>query len=219
MGCRVVRAVLWDMDGTILDSLPAIHAAANAALARQSMPPVGLATLRPWVGTPIREIFAALGARRDALDSMVAQYRMAYGTEATRAFPGMAEVLQALSRAGVRQAIVTTKNERLARRILGEHGLADLFQAVVGENGTRPLKPHPQSLFDACSELHVVADQAVMVGDTSHDLAAALAAGIRFIGVSWGYGDVETMRRPGIEVAESPRSLQTILASRFPVRA
>lgn len=203
------RAVLWDMDGTLVDSSDAIQAAMAVALRTLGRTPPRPDELRPMIGTPIRAIFAQSGAPEASLDELVRQYRAAYDNKSVQVFPGVLALLAGLQRAGCAQGIVTTKGDALADRALLDVGLRSFIDVIVGDNGKRPLKPDPAPVLEACSRLQVEPRHAVLVGDTVHDEAAARQAGAHFIGVSWGYGQFPPGH--GITIAQNATELTRFL--------
>lgn len=188
-----ITHILYDLDGTLVDSLPGIEYAARAACA-EILPGVVLPSLRPLIGPPIREMLARalpeLGPNE--LDALSAAFRRQYDTEGwrmSRLFPGTADVLHALSLTGIIQIVVTNKPRRASRVILEEFRLLKWITGLVARDGRIP---HYSSKGDmirfALEEWSIGADNVVMVGDTSEDGFAAAEAGIRFAWVAYGYG-------------------------------
>lgn len=196
------KAILWDLDGTVADSLAAILQAADLALADAGLPAMREDRLRPLIGTPIRTILALQGVPQAQLDRCVATYRARYDPRSAKPIAGVPALLRAAHAQGFLNAVVTTKADRLAAQALEGIGLREVFAVVIGDDGARPLKPHPQPVLDACAALGVAPEAATMVGDTMHDLEAARAAGVRFVAVPWGYGDLDGFRRLGADVAK-----------------
>jgi phosphoglycolate phosphatase-like HAD superfamily hydrolase len=216
---RLPRAVLWDLDGTLVDSSGSILCAANRALASEpGLRPLQMHELRPLIGIPIRDIFRRhLGTPDESLlDRLVGAYRAAYaGCQAlTSVHAGMADLLGRVAAAGARNVVVTTKGEQVARGVLDALGLARHVSGVVGDDGRRPLKPSPVPVADACRLAGAEPGDAVLVGDTAHDAEAARGAGVAFLGVAWGYGSAEGLRKAGWTVCGDAAQLAAALGAR-----
>lgn len=202
--CRVApRAVLFDLDGTLLDSKLSIRDTMNTVLKEWRLPLFTAAELDREIGKPLRDILATkFPATPDPaiLESMALRYREAYGESGwftVQVYPGLEALLGLLRARGVRLGVVTSKGEAEAEKVLLDLGIAHLLDTVVGDDDARPLKPDPAPVLEACRRLGVEPAQAVMVGDTIYDAKAALAADCPFIGVLWGIQDRPTMAAVG----------------------
>ena len=183
--------VLFDLDGTLVDSAPDLVGALNQLRAEQGLPPQPLKTLRPFVGTGAKgmvgaglQVFpedAAFSALKDRFLALYAQRLQ----QETALFAGMTQVLAQLEAQGVRWGIVTNKSERFAQPLVA--GLA-LNPAVLVCGDTTPFsKPHPEPLLHAARQLAVPAQRVVYVGDDLRDVQAGRAAGMRTLAAAWGY--------------------------------
>jgi phosphoglycolate phosphatase len=217
------RAVLFDLDGTLVDSFPGIAATIDATLAEASIPPADHAAIRRLVGAPLESIFGALvpALNEAACLELANRYRALYwstGVPHTPLFPGMREVLDAGRDNGLELAIVTTKRVDIATHLLEVRGLTQHFRAVVGGDSTPHHKPHPAPAQLALATLGVAPDHAVVVGDTTFDVEMAHAAGCRAVGVTWGYGGAETLRAAGAHhlVADAAALQATLLGAAPP---
>jgi phosphoglycolate phosphatase len=186
---------VFDLDGTLVDSLPDIAAALNEALSAADLPMHHLDAVRGFLGDGARELVRrAAGPQPSeaAIDELVVDYRARYATQLvarTRPYDGVVELLARLPRA----AVLTNKPGREARRIVDELGLGSAFVAVVGEGDGHPRKPDPTALR-ALVATHG-ARRAVYIGDSHVDAITAERAGIDFVFVTWGYGRVEGPHR------------------------
>jgi phosphoglycolate phosphatase len=201
LGARSVRAVLFDLDGTLLDTAADISVALNRALAEQGLPGLAPAVVRVLIGggvpTLIGRTVARLGAGAAAVDTeaLLDRFTFHYGwinrheEMQTRAYPGVAEGLAGLHALGLKLAVVTNKPRQATIDLLARLGLARPIQAVVGGDSVVHRKPHPQPLLLACAELQVPPVEALMVGDSLTDVLAARAAGLAVVCVPYGYNE------------------------------
>jgi len=189
------KAVLFDLDGTLIDSLPDIAAAANRLLAAEGRAPLTPAEVRPMIGDGagrlVERVFAARGglpgpALAPYLARFVADYEKR-AADLTRPFPHVAETLAGLKAEGIRMAVCTNKPSGATALALGTLGLADFFDVVVGGDDAPALKPDPRHLLAAVERLGTSVGDTAMVGDSANDVLAAKAAGIPCVAVSFGY--------------------------------
>ncbi len=221
---RAVRAVLFDLDGTMLDTAADIAAALNAALAEQHLAPVPPEKVRTFIGrgvpTLIGRAVAHLGAAGCDTAALQAGFHVHYARLeerdelSARVYPGVAAGLGGLHALGVALAVVTNKPSRAARDLLKRRGLARWIRAVVGGDGDLPRKPHPQPLLRACQDLGVEPAEALMVGDSLVDVQAARAAGLAIVCVPYGYNEGNDPRAlPCDAFIDSVAELPALLAA------
>lgn len=182
------RAIVFDLDGTLVDSLPDIVGAFRDAFDACGLPAPPEAEVRGRVGLPLEEMYAAF-APRASVPRLAAAYRELYPTRYTRSsrpFPGVGDVLARLRGRGFALAVATTKRSDMARRFVAAMGLQDALDVVQGTDGF-PHKPAPDVVLRALAALD--ADGAWMVGDTVHDIEAGRAAGLSTYAVTWGTHD------------------------------
>jgi len=192
-----VAAIVWDLDGTLVDSAADIAASLNRLLAEQDLAALGGDRIRSMIGqgvaTLIRRGLAAhqVTPGDGRLDELVQRFLVIYSevaTESTRLFPGAREALRTLSAAGLRQAICTNKPEAITRQILAGLDIAEYFDVVIGGDTLPRNKPDPLPLRTALEGLGVLPEQALMVGDSAIDVVMAHAAGVNVAFVTFGYG-------------------------------
>lgn len=192
-------AVVFDLDGTLVDSLPDIADALADLMVEYDLPPHSPEAARRMIGKGVAVLveraFAAHGQHPapDDLKVAVARYLALYEPRATRdtvLFPHVETVLRQLAADGCRLAVCTNKPTAISREIIAAFGLADLLPVVVGGDFGPPRKPDPALLLAALDLLGVAPADALMVGDSAADVAAAKAAGVRVIAVENGYTDV-----------------------------
>lgn len=188
-------AYLFDLDGTLVDSAPDLAVAVNHTLTTFDYQPISVAKVRQRVGKGgkvlLTEAFAAAGVEQlpeTALPIFIEHYQQ-HIADLSTLYPGVLDTLTALHQAGHPLAVVTNKYLWLAVPLLEALGLAPLFATVVGSTCAANPKPHPDPVLLACQRLATAPAQAVMVGDSYHDEAAASAAGTDYYQVTYGYAD------------------------------
>ncbi|MCU0955056.1 MAG: phosphoglycolate phosphatase [Hyphomicrobium sp.] len=188
-----VRAVVFDLDGTLIDSVPDIAAALNRCLVARGRAVLDEESVTRLVGGGARELVArALGPGTPPaeIDAALADFLAGYSAEPvtlTRLYPGAIELLEALRQAGVPLAICTNKPQDLTMLILGRLSLAHYFTVVWGGEPGKPLKPDAACLRSVCEAFGGAPAETVMVGDSLTDVDAARAAGCPVIVVAHGY--------------------------------
>lgn len=194
------RAVLVDLDGTLLDSKLSIRDTLNTVLAERGLASMARDELDRLIGKPLRDILATRTSDAALIEAMTHRYRAAYnetGWVTVDVFPGLVPLLRDLRAQGVGLAAVTSKGQQETETLLFDLGLGDLFDAIVGDDDVRPLKPDPAPVREACRLLGAEPADAVMVGDTTFDVGSARAAGAACVGVLWGIHDARTLRDAG----------------------
>ena len=211
------KAVLWDLDGTLLDSRRSIRETMNTVLAERSLPGFSQEELGRLIGHPLRDILATKTGDKAAVEAMTHRYRTAYnesGWVTVRVVPGLEDLLRDLRGRGIRNAVVTSKGQQETEILLSDLGISHLFDGVVGDDDVRPLKPDPAPVREGLRLAGARPDDAVMVGDTTFDAGAAKGAGVRFVGVLWGTHDRPTLRAAGaVAVASDASELAKALRS------
>ncbi|MFN8981564.1 MAG: phosphoglycolate phosphatase [Alphaproteobacteria bacterium] len=187
------RCAVFDLDGTLVDSAPDIHAALDRLMARRHLPGFARAEVVGMIGDGVRVLLErACAARSIALDQAGFDHFMAdYEANAavlTRPFAGIPELLGALGDAGWRLAVCTNKPEAAARVLLSGLGLDRHFSALGGGDSFPMRKPDPGHLRATLAAAGAAPEQAVMIGDHANDMLAARGAGVRAIFAGWGYG-------------------------------
>ena len=188
------NTLVFDLDGTLVDSAPDIAAAVNALFAELSLPEVELPAIRRMIGdgAPIllERALLHVGAGHKAADLM-ARFSVHYGENAvrlTKVYPEVTETLTALRDAGCRLGVCTNKPIGPTRVLLAAFGLDSLIEAVVGGDSLPQRKPQPEPLLTVIQALVGTPERAVLIGDSAVDLACAEAAGVPAIIIPSGYG-------------------------------
>lgn len=196
--CLTPKAVLFDLDGTLVDSVPDLTWGLSVLMQRRSLAPFTEKEVADMVGKGAVSLMErALAARglavtEESFKSLILEYVdiMRSGhDERTRFYPGVLDALYALKGAGVRVALVTNKMRAMTVSFLQGKGIASLFDAVVAGDDTPHPKPAPDMLNAALELFSIGAEEAVMVGDSKNDALAAVAAGVRSVLVRTGYNE------------------------------
>jgi len=226
-----VRAVLFDLDGTLIDTVGDIALALNRVLADYRVGALPEHDVRHMIGRGapvlVERAMAALGQTVDPATqaAMVERFFHYYGEleelneDAAQPFPGAAEALHAVHRAGLRTAVVTNKQHRFATALLRRRALLESVDAVIGGDSCARRKPDPQPLLFACESLTVPPSAALMVGDSINDAQAARAAGIPVVCVSYGYNEGRDPRSLDCDaLLDTLADLPALLHLRAPAR-
>lgn len=210
-----MTVVAFDLDGTLADSRAAILGSVRVALLAHGLPALPDADLAfligPPIGTGMEELMRRLGQPVRLADDVLAAYRADYREtmlEATPLFPGVAEVVRRVARAGT-ACVVTSKPQAFAEPIVEHVGLLPLVAFVEGPALDAPDEPKKDTLARALDRLPSIE---VMVGDRHHDVDAGRAHGLRTVGVTWGIGDRAELEEAGADViVDSPAELAGVL--------
>ncbi len=216
-----VDVVLFDLDGTLLDTIPDLHEAARRMLEELGEPTRSLDEITRFVGRGIPNLVERCltdgRAARDgaSLESAVTVFRRHYAAvngHSTRIYEGVADTLGALQAQGIRMACVTNKAGAFTLPLLDRMGLAQFFGCVVSGDTLPEKKPDPAPLLHACEALGVSPTRALMVGDSANDALAAQSAGIPVLLMTYGYSEgraVDTIECDGL-VSTFPGLLRLI---------
>ena len=214
------RALLFDLDGTLIDSAPDLAGAANDMRARRGLPLRPYEALRPMVGAGARGMVgAAFGVTpADAdFEQLRDEFLGIYSErllQLTRVFDAVEPLLQALESRGLAWGIVTNKAERFTHPVVAGLGLDRRAGVVICGDTTPHAKPHPAPLLEAARRLAVEPGECVYVGDDLRDMLAGRAAGMRTLAAAWGYlGATEPIHDWGADfVVEHPAQVLKLLA-------
>ena len=206
------RAILLDLDGTLIDSRPGIAASCEAALQALGHIPDPAFDITPFIGPPLPQVIARVLARYgdDRVDAGIAAYRAHYGEiglHMATVYPGIAEAVRRLS-TDARCFVATSKRTVFASRMVGALPFADQMRGVYGTEPGGNLDDKTQLIATVLHRENLEPNDTIMVGDRSHDMIGARANGLRAVGVLWGYGSREELHAAGADVLlEAPRDL------------
>ena len=191
----MTKIILFDMDGTLIDSTDAIYEGFCAAFEKHQMPSKSKDEVAQYIGYPLDEMFAFLGAERGRIEQLCADYKAHYikiHIAKTKMLSGAVEAIKMASEFA-HLGIVTTKSSDSSRNLLAHFGVAQYFSVMIGKNDVINTKPDKEPIIKALAEMQGVGISAevhntFMIGDTILDLMAAQSAGIVGLGVLCGYG-------------------------------
>jgi len=229
---RPLHAVLFDLDGTLLDTAADIALALNRALAEHQLPALPGDAVRRMIGRGAPTLVArALTANHRAADDALhapllerffhhyGGLQLHAGESTAKPYPGVAEGLAALHAAGLRIAVVTNKQQSFAIALLQRLGLSEAVDLVVGGDTCERRKPDPQPIQHACEVLDVAIENTLMVGDSVNDVQSARAAGMAVLCVPYGYNEgVDPRTLPCDGFVETVADLPSLLFRTDPIR-
>ena len=189
------RLIIYDLDGTLVDSVPDIAVALDRALRRQGYSSVDSQAVRGWIGNGARKLIErAIASQGEVSEAKVESLLAAFLDEYSQAlcehstiYPGVIECLETCAANGCAQAVITNKPADLAVGLLERLGLTRYFTGLLGGDSLPEKKPHPAPLEWMMREHGVTPPQTLMVGDSAADLDAARAAGVDSVAVTYGY--------------------------------
>ena len=241
MTCRLA---IFDLDGTVLDTLPDLAAAINHALALHGLPARPNDTIRRFISNGVKKLVErSIYVPQKAMDAVAADtsdaflkviddytvkepelfkavhadfasYYLGHAAVFTVPYPGIKETLDQLKSAGIRLAMVTNKRDDVAHEIM-ERYFPGYFEIIIGDREGHPRKPAPDSVLEILERLGVGAEEAVYIGDSNVDIETAQNAGVDSIAVTWGYRDFSFLLNTGARAfVTQPQELAKLLQSR-----
>jgi phosphoglycolate phosphatase len=207
-----MRLALFDLDGTLIDSELGIVASCEYALAKLGAPIPSRDVLRTWIGPPLRATFpTVLGDDGEAVERAVELYRERFADIGWRehvVYPGIHEAVDVLAARGIALAVVTSKPDLYAGRIVASLPFGNRFARVYAVHAGSKHSEKAQMIADALADFGVAPEHAAMVGDRHFDIAGARANGVRGIGAAWGFGSVDELNDAGAHaIAHAPAEL------------
>jgi len=215
----IIRAVLFDLDGTLVDSLEDLTAAVNHIRSAYSQPPLAADAVRQKVGKGAHNLVQQVLA--DVTDSdidhalhMFLEFNRQHIADKSRLYPGIAELLHEVAARHIKMAVISNKNEDLSSLILQTFGINGLFESICGGDTYPERKPSPLPLLRVSEKLGIAPYECIMVGDSINDIQAGQQANIASIACSWGYGNMEELSGAGALV-HTPQELLAAIAGGF----
>ena len=210
------QAYIFDLDGTLLDTLGDLAASTNFALRTHHMPEHGIDDVRRFVGNGVRKLMERAvpgGVANPLFEQTLATFREHYtqhSLDTTQPYPGIVDLLQRLKASGKMVAVVSNKFDA-ATKALCQHFFASLVDVAIGESERVRKKPAPDTVMEALRLLEVEKEQAVYIGDSDVDIATARNSGIPCISVTWGFRDRTFLLGHGaVILVENPAEIAQI---------
>lgn len=198
----MIKAIIFDLDGTLLDTLEDLTDSVNYVLWKHAMPERTLDEIRSFIGNGIPTLIArSVPVNTDAETvkicvSEMMEYYKDHAEIKTKPYEGITELLYELRKRNILTAVVTNKAEEAAK-ILCKAKFGDVLSLVIGDNGIDKLKPAPDNVFRALKELNLEKNEVLYVGDSDVDMITATNAGLESVGVTWGFRDETVLRNSG----------------------
>lgn len=212
-----IKCVIFDLDGTLLDTSPGILESVRYAIEKLGYPPLPTHTLLTFIGPPLRDSFVrCCHCGTEEAGALTESYRECYRAGAllnAKPYDGIFETCRSLREMGVKTAVATSKPQVFADRILRHFELARFFDFIHGADLDGKLKK--SDIIKLCvKDSGALPAECVMVGDTEHDARGAEEAGVKFLAVSYGFGTLETMLQyPNIGVAKTAAEIVQIICN------
>ena len=196
--------VIFDLDGTLVDSLADLAVSVNFMRSEFGLEPVGLHDVKRGIGKGARNLVTkTMPPDDERIDEALKVFLGHNGRNLavhSRLYPGARDVLTSLNLAGIRLALVSNKNTAHSVSLLGSLGIANRFQTILGGDAVKNCKPAPDLLMEAIYRTGAQAKTTVMIGDSINDFDAATAAGVRAIGCNFGYGEMWELERAAVRI-------------------
>ncbi|GFE60536.1 HAD family hydrolase [Geobacter sp. AOG2] len=210
-----IRAALFDLDGTLVDSLDDLTDAVNHMLSGFGHPSLTASSVRRLVGKGAHNLVRrALETESEEAIArgieLFVDYNSAHVANKSLLYPGVREMLQRLAENGIRLVVISNKHEALCHLIMEALGIARLFEIICGGDTFPEMKPAPLPLLRVMERLGITAHEAIMIGDSINDIEAGQLAGVTTIGCTWGYGGAEDLAGADHR-ASAPHDVATIL--------
>ena len=213
------KAILFDLDGTLLDTLEDLGNAANRVLEKYDFPTHPLDTYRYFVGDGATVLMKrALPENKrndDTIGVCVQTFREEYGKSwnvKTRPYDGVPEMLDALTAGGLKMAVLSNKPDEFTKRCITEFLPKWNFDMVLGQSNLMPLKPNPKGALEIARCLNVIPSHFIYLGDTAIDMKTAIAAGMYPVGALWGFRTEKELLENGAQaLIKRPQEILTLL--------
>ena len=215
-----IRSVTIDLDGTLLDTVPDLHAAASATLAELGLPDCSEDDIRRNVGRGILHLvgsFVPAESDKTLRERAMAIYRRHYAVfngRAAKPYPGVISGLKKFRALGLKMAVITNKSAAFTEPLLAASGLTDYFAFSISGDSLPEKKPHPLPLWHACERLGTMPSRNLHIGDSRHDAGSARAAGCPVFLVPYGYNEGDDVRKLDCDaIVESLEQAASLIAA------
>ena len=214
----MIKAVLFDLDGTLANSLEDLADSTNYALSVLGFPPHDICEYKYFVGDGIPKLIEralpddnkAPEMQKKCLDIFMEHYREHYHDK-TRAYDGIKELLDFIKKSGLKTAVISNKAQEMAEKVVSKL-FGNAFDAVAGKREGYPAKPNPSLTLEVVKEIGLTPDLCALVGDSGMDMAAAVNGGLLPIGVLWGFRTKKELLKNGAQYTVSaPKQIIDII--------
>ncbi len=213
----MIKAIIFDLDGTLLDTLHDLTDSVNHVLTNHNMKNRTIDEIRSFIGNGVPTLIARSvpeNTDKSITEECVremAEYYKDHADIKTKPYDGIKELIDSLNEACIKTAVVTNKVE-IAAEILCETKFGNIFDCVIGDNGKDRLKPFPDNVFRALNKLGCEKNEVLYVGDSDVDMITAENAELTSIGVTWGFRDEDTLKKAGADfIVNKPCEILNIL--------
>ncbi len=215
----MIQAAIFDLDGTLLNTLPSIAYYGNRALKLHGLPEIETEKYKVLVGEGakllVERMLSTVGADPSMFDAVYADYRAAYDADPankTAYYDGILDLLGAFQKWGIPMAVFSNKPEAQVEGVLKAFFPEDLFKMILGQQEGLARKPDPEGVYRICEALQVKPQKCMYIGDTATDMQTGKAAGCLTVGVSWGFRTIEELLDArAYAVAEAPMELLQLI--------
>jgi phosphoglycolate phosphatase len=211
------QTAVFDLDGTLLDTLEDLYLATNTALESHSLPRRSRDEVRMFVGNGVEMLIrraVPAGTDEGTILAVLADFKTAYAAiceDHTKPYDGIPDMLRALRERGIRVAVVSNKFDAATKKLCEKY-FGDLVEVAIGEQAGVRKKPAPDTVYEALKELGVTADHAVYIGDSDVDIRTARNCGMPCISVTWGLRDKDFLIENGAKtLVDSPETLLGVI--------